>query len=132
MCLKSFRTSHFDSRSKISKSPIESLTNQLIDHNKDSNERLGNAMNEQRQVPASGFSMSTSGVHGPALTYPRFSISNTNPPSPMTGPSARRSSNPYEISKELFSIMWLNTTDFVSSKWVSKYLFRHCWYRNVF
>src|SRR3954471_1332887 len=44
---------------------------------------------------ASGFVMLTSGVKGPARTYPRRSSSRRYPPSPRTGPSAKRSSRPF-------------------------------------
>ena len=50
---------------------------------------------ESNIIPASGCSCAASGVHGPAFTYPLFSRANTNPPSPITGPSANRSKIPF-------------------------------------
>ena len=50
-------------------------------------------------LPASGCSMAASGVHGPALTYPRFSRAKTKPPSPITGPSANLSRSVCEWEK---------------------------------
>ena len=77
---------------------------------------------------ASGCSTVASGVQGPALTYPRFSSSKINPPSPITGPAARRSRIPllnieYKLCK--YCIHFFPAFIFYLSHPFS--FRRHCW-----